>query len=121
LERIIDQVTQIVRDANELHRQKGDSVQISMRQVGDRPAGSIPGSAPIVTLAEKALRYVGQENVGYIVSSTDTNIPLSCGYQAVCLGLTRSGNSHRTDEYIDITYLPAGLKQLLLVALAATN
>jgi di/tripeptidase len=92
-----------------------------MNQVGDRPAGSIPRSAPIVTLAEKALRHVGQENVGYIVSSTDTNVPLSRGYQAVCLGLTHSGNSHRTDEYIDITYLPAGLKQLLLVALAATD
>jgi acetylornithine deacetylase/succinyl-diaminopimelate desuccinylase-like protein len=121
LERLVQQVKEIVREENELHRHKGDSVQISMNQVGDRPAGSIPRSAPIVTLAEKALRHVGQENVGYIVSSTDTNVPLSRGYQAVCLGLTHSGNSHRTDEYIDITYLPAGLKQLLLVALAATD
>jgi acetylornithine deacetylase/succinyl-diaminopimelate desuccinylase-like protein len=121
LERLVEQVKEIVREENEFHRQRGDFVQISMNQVGDRPAGSIPRSAPVVTLAERALRYVGQENVGYIVSSTDTNIPLSCGYQAVCLGLTHSGNSHRTDEYIDITYLPAGLKQLLLVALAATD
>lgn len=121
LERLIGQVKNIVREENELHQQRGDSVQISMNQVGDRPPGSIPRNTPIVALADKALRYVGQDNVGYIVSSTDTNIPLSYGYQAVCLGLTHSGNSHRTDEYIDTTYLPAGLKQLLLVALAATN
>ncbi len=57
----------------------------------------------------------------YIVSSTDANIPLSRGYEAVCLGLTHSGNSHRPDEYIDITHLPAGLGQLLLVTLAAAG
>jgi acetylornithine deacetylase/succinyl-diaminopimelate desuccinylase-like protein len=74
-----------------------------------------------VAHAEAALHAVGCPEVRYIVSSTDANIPLSCGYEAVCLGLTHSGNSHRPDEYIDITNLPAGLEQLLLVALATAG
>jgi len=63
-------------------------------------------------------------NAGLLANWTgagNANIPLSRGYEAVCLGLTHSGNSHRPDEYIDITHLPAGLGQLLLVALAAAG
>jgi acetylornithine deacetylase/succinyl-diaminopimelate desuccinylase-like protein len=121
LGQLIEQVKAIVRGMNRQHKKDGDGVQITMKQVGDRPAGSIARRSPIVALAEAALREVGHDEVGYIVSSTDTNIPLSRGFQAVCLGLTHSGNSHRTDEYIDVTHLPAGLGQLLLVALAAAG
>lgn len=121
LEQLIEQVKAIVRGLNRQHKKDGDGVQITMKQVGDRPAGSIARRSPIVALAEAALREVGHDDVGYIVSSTDTNIPLSRGFQAVCLGLTHSGNSHRTDEYIDLTHLPAGLGQLLLVTLAAAG
>lgn len=121
LERLIEQVRNIVREEEQRHQQKGDGVQITVTQVGDRPAGSIPRDSSIVAFADAALRYVGNDHVGYIVSSTDTNIPLSRGYEAVCLGLTHSGNSHRTDEYINVKHLPAGLSQLLLVALAAAG
>lgn len=121
-------LTQLVRDVEEIVRKRnrkyaldGDAVEIAMEQVGDRPAGSISRQSPVVVAADAALRAVGSEDVHYIVSSTDANIPLSRGYQAVCLGLTHSGNSHRPDEFMDKTNLPLGLGQLLLVALAAAN
>ena len=121
LARLVDQVQGIVRDMNHDHAAEGDGARIAVEQVGDRPAGSVPRFTPLVAQAEAALHAVGCQDVRYIVSSTDANIPLSQGYQAVCLGLTQSGNSHRADEYIDVTHLPAGLSQLLLVALAAAG
>jgi hypothetical protein len=39
----------------------------------------------------------------------------------VCAGLTQSGNAHREDEYLDVTYIPHGLEQLLLILLAAAG
>jgi tripeptide aminopeptidase len=118
LNRLVEKVNDIVCDLSERYEREGSEVRIVMETVGNRPAGAINRNAPIVMLAETALRKVGCDQVRYIISSTDANIPLSLGYQAVCLGLTRSGNSHRLDEYIEIGHLPAGLGQLLLVTLA---
>jgi acetylornithine deacetylase/succinyl-diaminopimelate desuccinylase-like protein len=118
LARLVEQVHVIVEEKRSDYAARGDGVGIDLIEVGNRPAGRIPRRSPIVSAAEAALRAVGCADVRYIVSSTDANIPLSRGYQAVCLGLTHSTNCHRTDEYIDATHLPAGLSQLLLVALA---
>jgi acetylornithine deacetylase/succinyl-diaminopimelate desuccinylase-like protein len=74
-----------------------------------------------VRWAEEALRFSGSRSVIYVAGSTDANIPLSLGVPSVCIGLTESANSHRLDEYIDPERLPCGLKQLLLLTLAAGN
>lgn len=116
LARLVADVEEIVTGAN------GRSpVNITMTQIGDRPAGQIPRHTPLVAWTEAALRYVGCQKTTYIASSTDANIPLSQGMTAVCVGLTESGNAHRLDEYIDPTHLPDGLGQLLLLALAAAG
>lgn len=121
LERLVERVQGLLRDANQAHEAAEDGVRVVAEQVGNRPAGAVGRDAPIVAHADAALRAVGCPDVRYIVSSTDANIPLSRGYEAVCLGLTQSGNSHRPDEYLDVTHLPDGLGQLLLVALAAAG
>jgi acetylornithine deacetylase/succinyl-diaminopimelate desuccinylase-like protein len=121
LERLVAQVQTLLRDVNESHAAAEDGVRVVAEQVGNRPAGAVGRNTPIVAYGDAALRAVGCPDVHYIVSSTDANVPLSHGYEAVCLGLTHSGNSHRPDEYIDITRLPDGLGQLLLVALAAAG
>ncbi|CUS05526.2 Peptidase M20 [Candidatus Promineifilum breve] len=121
LNRLVGQVHDIAREMSDQYAARGEGVGIDLIEVGNRPAGHIPRRSPIVAAADAALRAVGCAEVRYIVSSTDANIPLSRGYQAVCLGLTHSTNCHRTDEYIDVTHLPAGLGQLLLVTLAAAG
>ena len=121
LERLVGQVQGILQAINEEHEAADDGVRLVAEVVGNRPAGAVARDTPIVVHADAALRAVGCPDVHYIVSSTDANVPLSRGYEAVCLGLTHSGNSHRPDEYIDITHLPDGLGQLLLVALAAAG
>ncbi|MCA9918424.1 MAG: M20/M25/M40 family metallo-hydrolase, partial [Anaerolineales bacterium] len=92
-------------------------VRIEMTQIGNRPAGQLDRRQPLVKHAVAALKFVGCDKVNFIASSTDANIPLSLGYTAVCIGLTESGNAHRLDEYMDSTHLPAGMSQLLLLAL----
>ncbi len=121
LAQLVSEVEDIMRRRNRLYAAEGRGVEIAMTQVGDRPAGTIDRLSPVVAAAEAALRAVGCDDPHYITGSTDANIPLSLGYPAVCLGLTHSGNSHRPDEFIDKTNLPAGLGQLLLVTLAAAG
>jgi di/tripeptidase len=121
LEALVKQVQAIVRRFNRDERQSLNGVEITMSPVGSRPAGSLPRHASLVTWAESALRQIGCTEIKYIASSTDANIPLSLGANALCLGLTESGNAHRQDEYIDPTHLPDGLGQLLLVTLAAAR
>lgn len=121
LTRLVDQVREIIETMNQQFMVGGEAVRIHVVQVGDRPAGSIDRISPVVAYADSALQLVSTDEIRYLVSSTDANIPLSLGYQAVCLGLTHSGNAHRPDEYIDVTNLPAGLTQLLLVTLAVAQ
>lgn len=120
LELLVEQVQSIVRRFQQNKTHGWEGVEISMIPVGNRPAGSLPRHAPLVQWAESALKQVGRPNAKFIAGSTDANIPLSMGLNAICLGLTESGNAHRLDEYIDPTHLPDGLGQLLLLTLAAT-
>ena len=121
LEDLVKQATAVVKTAQTEARYAGRDVKYVLRQVGHRPAGAIPRSDPLVQLAQAALHYAGVQRIGYVISSTDTNIPLSKGYSAVCVGLTLAGNAHRLDEFIDPSYLPQGLQQLLLLTLAAAD
>lgn len=108
---LVSQVEEIVAEANERV-----DVGVVMGVIGDRPAGAIPREAPIVKLAASALRYVGSP-AEYTVGSTDANIPLSRALSAVCVGLTRSANTHRPDEFMEVGLVPAGVQQLLLLIL----
>lgn len=94
---------------------------VTLHLVGDRPAGQIPRQREIVQWAEAALRHVQGDNIIYMTGSTDANIPLSQGFSAVCIGLAQSANVHRLDESLDVTYLPQGLSQFLLLTLAVAG
>ncbi len=92
--------------------------QVETRIIGDRPAGSLAREHPLVQLAAHTLEGLG---VGYSfeTGSTDANVPLSRGLACVCLGLTRGGNSHRPDEYIETRDLDKGLESIVRVVRGA--
>ncbi len=100
---------------------RNKNVVYHMEQVGYRPAGQIAHDHPLVNLAEDSLKQVGCHHVTNTIGSTDANIPLSQNIPCVCVGLATSGNSHRLDEYIDLKHLQSGMKQLLLLTLAASE
>lgn len=95
-------------------------VRWQVEVVGDRPAGSIPVQHDMVQAALAALTLVGVRGT-LETGSTDANIPLSVGCPAVTVGITRGGNAHRLDEYIETGDIEAGLRQLIVLTLAAAS
>lgn len=112
---LVDQVETL------LHGFGSPDVQVTVETIGDRPAGRLSQKAPLVQEAMAALRAVGQPDVELTAGSTDANIPLSRGYPAVCIGITRAANTHRPDEFMETAPIPQGVGQALLLLLAAAG
>lgn len=93
---------------------------IDVAVVGDRPAGRIAADHPLVTAALAALEDVGVRGT-LETGSTDANIPLSDGCPAVTIGITRGGNAHRLDEYIETEPVASGMQQLISLVLAVAH
>jgi tripeptide aminopeptidase len=105
---------------NSIRGLESTDVSFKIEVVGDRPAGSIPTDHPLVEGAVAALARVGVRGV-LETGSTDANVPLSLNVPAVTIGLTRGGNAHRLDEYMETEPVELGLRQLIILALAAAE
>ncbi|GAB5491962.1 MAG: M20/M25/M40 family metallo-hydrolase [Phototrophicaceae bacterium] len=88
--------------------------------VGNRPAGSISSSHPLVQGALATLSQLGLRGA-LETGSTDGNIPLANGCPTVTIGITNGGNAHRLDEYIETKPVHDGMKQLITLALASVE
>ncbi len=88
--------------------------------VGDRPAGSISTSHPLVQMAAAALDVIGYKPT-YETGSTDANVLLANGLPTVTIGVSHGGNAHRLDEYIETGPVVAGVWHLILLVLAAAG
>ncbi len=97
-----------------------EGVEVELETVGDRPAGAIPRTHPLVETAADVLRQLGIEP-RYEAASTDANIPLSQGIPAITVGITHGGGIHTQEEWIDIAPASAGIKQLVALAMALTR
>ena len=87
-------------------------VNVDAQVIGQRPAGEISASHPLVTLAKDSLREVGLD-AGLISGSTDANVPLSKDYPAIVLGVTTGGSAHTVHEYINTVPISQGVEQLV--------
>lgn len=97
-----------------------DETQFTVAVVGDRPAGMLAADHVLVENALAALEQVGITG-SLETGSTDGNIPLAEGCPAVTVGITRGGNAHRLDEFIETRPVAQGLRQLTLLTLAMMN
>lgn len=97
-----------------------EGLRFSVEVVGDRPAGAIPPEHELVQAAIAALETVGVKPITQ-AGSTDANFLLAQGVPTVTIGVVRGGNAHRPDEYIETATLADGMKQLILLALAAAE
>jgi len=101
-----------------IQRVNRPDVKATGEVIGDRPVGKISSRHALVQLAKKCLEDLGIEaQLG--IGSTDTNIPLSLGFPAICLGLTRGGAAHTTGEYIHRSPLETGLRLMVDVVESA--
>lgn len=92
----------------------GHGVELSVTDVGARPAGSISQQHWLVQTCASVLNRLGVSPL-YAPASTDANIPLSRGIPAVTLGVTRGGGAHTRGEWIETGPLVRGVQQLILV------
>jgi acetylornithine deacetylase/succinyl-diaminopimelate desuccinylase-like protein len=95
-------------------------LKFDVEVVGDRPAGLITPDHALVKTAINALAKVGAKSV-LETGSTDANIALADGRPAITVGITRGGNAHRLDEYIETNPIVAGIRQLILLTLTASH
>lgn len=90
----------------------------SINVIGNRPAGELDRSARILQLARAVDSHLG--NSSQIQrASTDANIPISLGREAVALGAGgRGGGAHTLQEWFDPEGRERGFERILLLVLA---
>ena len=96
-------------------------VVVRVEPIGSRPSGEVADNHPLVRSALHALHAAGIAPVRLAIGSTDANIPLSRGYPAICMGLTRGGGAHSLEEYIEIRPLQRGYAALLTLVRSLTS
>ena len=110
-------VAEAVMEENAWARVQGAPLEAEIRVIGRRPAGELPANARIVEIFRAVDTHLGiKTNIQR--SSTDANIPISLGIEAVAVGGGgRSGASHSLREWYDPTGRELGLKRILLATL----
>ena len=88
--------------------------EVSVRVIGDRPAGGLGSDHPLATLATEALWAAGM-TPRLTAASTDANAAYPLGIPALTLGITTGEGTHTEQEWIDVEPVATGL-----TALAAT-
>jgi acetylornithine deacetylase/succinyl-diaminopimelate desuccinylase-like protein len=87
-------------------------VDVEAEIIGARPAGEMSPEHPLIKLAQDCLYEQGLDAV-LTSGSTDANIPLSRGYPALVLGVTRGGGAHTKNEFIETLPVEKGMEQLV--------
>jgi tripeptide aminopeptidase len=87
------------------------NAQVTMQQVGDRPAGKCD-NAWLVTLAKEALQ-VASVLPKTAASSTDANAAMAVGIPAIAFGVYQGGDAHRLSEWLEPDSLQTGYHSLV--------
>jgi tripeptide aminopeptidase len=114
LDRLSGRVRRILDEARD------EGVAVEVAEVGDRPAGNVPTTHPLVQTCAAILGHLGVSPI-YASASTDANVPLSRGIPAVTLGVTRGGGAHTLGEWIDTEPMVRGAQQIVLLLAALTS
>ena len=100
----------------ELMRNQG-RLQFSIDKIGDRPAASLPGDSPLLETLRAVDRHLGL-GTELMLGSTDANIPLALGIEAVSVGAGgSSGGIHTRQEWFDPAGRELALRRVLLLLL----
>ena len=106
LAELISTVEQLIHNANT------PEVRVEAEVIGQRPAGYIDPSHPLIELAEDCVREVRLTPI-LTAGSTDANVPLSKGFPAVVLGVSTGGGAHTVHEFINTEPVALGMEQLV--------
>ena len=99
-------------------KRETEPIQYTMKTIGERPAATLPADARILGILRSVDRHL-QIQSRMSIASTDANIPLSLGIEAVSLGSGGSGGGvHTRQEWFDATGRELALRRILLLLLA---
>ena len=89
-----------------------------IKVIGSRPGAELPADARILQVMRAVDAWLGNSSRQHR-ASTDANIPLSLGREAISIGAGGSGgDAHTLHEWYDSTGRELGLKRVLLATLA---
>ena len=96
-------------------------LSFSITKIGDRPAAHLPADAPLLDALRAVDRHLGL-HTDLRLGSTDANIPLSLGFQALSMGAGGSGGgAHTLAEWYSARDREVGLRRVLLLTLAMAH
>lgn len=117
VEKVMAAIHEAVADENKRWNAKAQ-ISVDIKQVGDRPAGSIPSDAKIVQAARTAFKVIGAEARSLQASSTDSNFPISLGVPAITVSSSgQSGGSHSLGEWYAPVNNTLGVQNILVLSL----
>ena len=106
-----------VRTASSRDSHRRPELSSEMVVIGDRPGGELDPGARILQIALAVDAHLG--NDAHIQrASTDANIPISLGREAIAIGSGGSGGgAHTLQEWFDTTGRELALERILLIML----
>jgi len=111
-----------VRDENENARDRSKGkVEWTVELIGSRPGGELAGESALLAALRAADAAVGNES-RIERSSTDANIPLSQGIDALAIGAGgNGGGAHSLEEWYEPAGRERGLERVLLTVLVVVG
>lgn len=101
-------------------RSKGN-LEWKVDLLGSRPGGELSNDSPLLAALRVADEIIGNQS-RLERSSTDANIPLSSGIDAISIGAGgMGGGAHSLQEWYDATGRETGLKRALLTVLGISG
>jgi acetylornithine deacetylase/succinyl-diaminopimelate desuccinylase-like protein len=111
-----------VRDEMESARDRTKGkLEWKVEPLGSRPGGELPANSPLLAALRSADEYVGNQS-RVERSSTDANVPLANGIDAISIGAGGTGGgAHSLQEWYEPAGRELGLKRALLTLLGASG
>ena len=111
-----------VRDEMESSRDRSKGkLEWKVDLLGSRPGGELPANSQLLAALRAADEFVGNQS-RVERSSTDANVPLSNGIDAISIGAGGTGGgAHSLNEWYEPTGREMGLKRALLTLLGASG
>lgn len=127
LRKLVESFQRVVREAvdeeNKTRSTTEGRITADVKLIGDRPPGETALSSALVEITTAAVKAYGLKPT-YSISSTDSNIPISMGIEAVTIGRGGpGGRSHSLDEWTDVEKKSAvqAAEVALAILLGAAN
>jgi tripeptide aminopeptidase len=117
-----DSISAGVRDEMESSRDRSKGkLEWRVDLLGSRPSGDLRPDSPLLVALRAADDFVGNQSRNER-SSTDANIPLSVGVDAISIGAGgNGGGAHSLQEWYDPTGREVGLQRALLTLLGVSG